>query len=169
MPSLILFRHGKSDWHAGQADDLARPLSGRGRQSARAMGRFLADAGQIPDRALSSPAERARQTIRIAMKAGGWSCEVSTREALYRGVAEVLDELRGQPPGFDVILIVGHEPTCSAALETLIGGGRVRMPTAALARVELEIASWADLEPGCGELAWLVHPRLFKTEARDSP
>lgn len=161
MPSLILFRHGKSDWTAGEADDLARPLSGRGRKSARTMGRFLADAGQIPDHVLSSPAERARETIRIAMEAGRWSCAVRISHGLYGGVAELLDELRRVPPEAQVALIVGHEPTWSETVELLIGGGRVRMPTGALARVELDVAAWRDLGPARGELAWLVHPKLF--------
>ena len=169
MPSLILFRHGKSDWNAGEADDLVRPLSGRGRRSARTMGRFLADAGQLPDHVLSSPAERALETIRIAMEAGRWSCPVGIRNALYGGVAELLDELRGLPPEARVALIVGHEPTWSETLELLIGGGRVRMPTGALARVELDVARWEDLGPARGELTWLVHPKLLGTEARDTP
>lgn len=163
MPSLILFRHGKSDWHAGQADDLARPLSQRGRRGARTMGRFLGETGQVPDRALSSPAERARQTMAIAMQAGGWTCEVGIRDALYGGAAGLLEELRGQAPPAELLLAVGHEPAWSEAVELLIGGGRVKMPTAALARIDLEVGSWAELEPGCGELAWLVHPRLFAT------
>ena len=132
------------------------------------MGRFLADAGQIPDLVLSSPAERALQTIRIAMDAGGWSGTVVIREALYGGVSELLDEIGGQPSSAEVLLVVGHEPTWSQAAEILIGGGNIKMPTGALARVELECASWSDVAPGCGELSWLVHPRLFMAEPRDT-
>ena len=168
MPSLILFRHAKSDWSSGSDNDLARPLSGRGKRSARAMGRFLADAGQLPDLVLSSPAERALETVRIAMDAGGWKRAVSIREALYGGVSELLSEIRGQPAGAGVLLLVGHEPTWSATVEILIGGGSIRMPTGALARVELECASWSEIEPGCGQLSWLVHPRLFMAEPAES-
>ncbi len=164
MPSLILFRHAKSDWSSGSDNDLTRPLSGRGRRSARAMGRFLADAGQIPDLVLSSPAERALETIRIAMDAGGWKRAVAIREPLYGGVSELLQEIRGQAAGTGMLLFVGHEPTWSQTVEILIGGGSIRMPTGALARIELECASWGDVEPGCGQLSWLVHPRLFLAE-----
>jgi len=129
------------------------------------MGRFLADAGQIPDLVLSSPAERALRTIRIAMDAGGWNRTVTTRESLYGGVSDLLEEIQAQPAKADVLLVVGHEPTWSQTAEILIGGGHVRMPTGAIARIELESVSWADVEPGCGELAWLVHPRLFTSEA----
>jgi len=128
------------------------------------MGRFLTDAGQIPDLVLSSPAERALQTTRIAMDAGGWERTVTIREALYGGVSELLDEIRGQPAGPEVLLVVGHEPTWSQTVEILIGGGNIRMPTGALARLELGCASWAEIEPGCAQLSWLVHPRLFMAE-----
>jgi phosphohistidine phosphatase len=133
------------------------------------MGRWLEEAGQIPDQVLTSPAERAVQTTRLAMEAGGWSRPVAVCDSLYGGVEDLLAELRAQPPSVEVLLVVGHEPTCSQALEALMGGGRVRMPTAALARVELEIASWAELAPGCGELAFLVNPRLFDNGAHDRP
>jgi len=130
------------------------------------MGRFLAHGGQLPDRALTSPALRAEETLRLAMDAGGWNCEVISSEALYGGPAELLDELRDQPVHVEVLLIVGHEPTWSETVEILIGGGRVRMPTGAMARVELDLDSWVELGPGKGELAWLVHPRLIAKRGR---
>ncbi len=167
MPSLMMFRHAKSDWSSGGENDLIRPLSGRGRRSARAMGRFVSDAGQVPDLVLSSPAERALQTVRIAMDAGGWSTTVVIRDALYGGVSELLDAIRDQPATAEVLLVVGHEPTWSQTVEILIGGGNINMPTGALARIELDCPSWADIAPGCGALAWLVHPRLFMAETRD--
>src|SRR5580700_6638561 len=93
MRTLLLFRHGKSEWTSGGGDDRSRPLSSRGKKAARTMGRFLAR-GDTPDLALSSPAVRASETLRLAMAAGGWSCETATREALYDGVPELLGELR---------------------------------------------------------------------------
>ncbi|HXY45553.1 MAG TPA: histidine phosphatase family protein [Acidimicrobiales bacterium] len=160
MSSLIVFRHGKSDWQAGDGDDRSRPLSRRGRRSAAAMGRFLACTGQVPELALTSPALRATETLRLAMEAGGWRGEVRTSEALYGGVGEVLAELRLLAPDVVAAMVVGHEPTSSDLIAVLIGGGRIRLPTGAMARIDLGPESWSDLEPGCGELAWLLSPRL---------
>jgi phosphohistidine phosphatase len=158
--SLIVFRHGKSDWVAG-GDDRRRPLSSRCRRNAALMGRFLAASGQPPDVALCSPAVRASDTLRIAVEAGRWACEVRTCDALYSGLPETCDEVRRLAPGSAVAVLVGHEPTSSQLVGQLIGGGRVRLPTAAMARIDLEIDAWADLTTGCGELAWLVGPRLL--------
>jgi|GEM_PF-5027468 phosphohistidine phosphatase len=124
------------------------------------MGRFLAAAGQVPELALTSPALRATETLHLAVEAGRWTCEVRTREALYAGVDEVLAELRLLPPDVVTAMVVGHEPTSSELTAMLIGGGRIRLATAAMARIDLDLERWPDLGPGCGELAWLLPPRL---------
>jgi phosphohistidine phosphatase len=162
VPALLLLRHGKSDWDAGAADDRSRPLNKRGRAAARTVGRFLDRAGQVPDRVLASPALRAVETLRLAMEAGGWSCPVAEREALYgAGPDDVLGEVRREPATTRLLLVVGHEPTTSETASLLVGGGRLRVPTAALARIDLDVARWSDVGPGTGELVWLVVPRLL--------
>lgn len=160
MPTLILFRHGKSDW-TGNQDDLHRPLAPRGRRGARTMGHLLSRTGQIPDAAITSPAERAFQTLRLAMEAGGWSCPVREADGFYGGEpADVLTALRREPPASRVLMAVGHEPLWSASVADLVGGGNVRMPTSAMARIDFRDMAWPDIEPGSGELIWLLTPRL---------
>ncbi len=163
MPALILFRHGKSDWDADDGgEDRGRPLARRGRKSARRMGRFLERAEQVPDAAITSPAVRADDTLRVAMEGGGWSCPVRTAASLYGGgVAGLLAAVQQEPDTTGVLLAVGHEPTLSAALAALVGGGVVRFPTAALARVDFDVDRWDEVAPGTGVLAWLVVPRLL--------
>jgi phosphohistidine phosphatase len=162
VPSLILLRHAKSDWDADYGDDRERPLARRGRKAAKRMGRFLVDAGQVPDAAVTSPAVRAADTLRVAMQAGGWTCPVRTAPALYGGgVSGLLAEIRQEPAATGVLLAVGHEPTWSDAVAALIGGGRVRVPTAALARIDFEVERWSDVQPVTGVLTWMVPPRLL--------
>jgi phosphohistidine phosphatase len=164
MPALLLFRHGKSDWGRGEGDDRRRPLADRGRRAARTMGRLLAGAGQVPDAVLTSPAHRAVQTLELAMEGGGWTCAVSERDDLYGGgTAGLLREIRRQPASTGLLMVVGHEPTSSETASLLIGGGGVRMPTGAIARVDFDdrVTTWADVAPGTGWLSWLLVPRLF--------
>lgn len=163
MLVLMLLRHGKSDWRADYGrDDRARPLAGRGRKAARTIGRFLPRAGQIPDAAITSPALRAEETLRLAMAAGGWTCPVRSSEALYDGgVRGLLAEVQREPTATSLLLAVGHEPTWSEAIALLIGGGRVRLPTGAVARIDLEVDRWEEIGPGTGVLVWSVVPRLL--------
>jgi phosphohistidine phosphatase len=59
VKTLILLRHGKSDWDSDRDADHDRPLARRGRNAAATMGLLLERAGQVPDRALTSSALRA--------------------------------------------------------------------------------------------------------------
>jgi phosphohistidine phosphatase len=160
MPSLLLLRHGKSDWDAGTGPDEDRPLNGRGRRSAKVVGSYLARVGGVPDMAVTSPAVRARTTLDLAVDAGRWPCPVRVAGELYnRGPEAVLTLVRLEPAGTGTLLLVGHEPTWSTVVEILTGA-RVRFPTAALARIELE--RWTDAVIGGGTLSWLLPPRLLE-------
>ena len=128
------------------------------------MGQVLARGGQVPDSVITSPALRAVQTLKLAMEGGGWSCAVSHRDDLYGGgTSGLLREIRREPPATELLLVVGHEPTSSETVSLLTGGGRVRMPTGALARIDFDgsVETWADIGPGTGWLSWLLVPRLF--------
>ena len=168
MPGLILFRHGKSDWDADSpGGDAARPLARRGQKAAKRMGKFLARAGQAPDSAITSPALRAEDTLRLAMEGGRWRCAVRTAAALYDGgLSGLLAEVRNEPATTDVLLAVGHEPTWSEAVSAFIGGGDVGLPTAAMARIDFDVDGWEEAGPGTGVLAWVVVPRLLGGSAQ---
>ena len=162
MKTVILFRHGKSDWASDTGVDRDRPLARRGQKAARVMGEFLARTGLAPDAAVSSPAVRARTTLELAMKAGGWMCPVQVSEALYReGPYAVLEQVGLQPGDVNRVLLVGHEPTWSELVGVLVGGGRHRMPTGALAAIDFEVDDWPDVAAGKGHLAFLLPPRLL--------
>lgn len=162
MKTLILFRHGKSDWEAEFGRDHERPINGRGRRSARTMGRFLKLTGQVPDRVISSSAVRARTTVELAAEAGDWGPEVEIDDAVYSAtVVGLLEILRRLSDNDDSVLLVGHEPTLSALAGQLIGNGSVRLPTAAMVCIELDVEAWADVELARGQLVWALPPKLF--------
>ena len=152
MSSVILLRHAKSDWDSGATDDLSRPLADRGRRAAAAVGAFLAEGGHAPDLVLCSPATRARETLDLAMAAGDWNCPAETADELYYGTVDELVALACQRRA-PVVMLVGHEPTMSDALEQMTGA-ELRMPTGALARVSLN-------PDNSGLLEWLIPSRLL--------
>ena len=162
MKTLILLRHGKSDWDAGDFPDHDRPLAKRGLKAARAMGRFLGLAGQAPESAVTSSAVRARATLEEAAGAGGWKCRVRVTRALYEATPmEALQEVRAEPDATDRLILVGHEPTWSELAVLLMGGGSLRMPTASMLRIDFDVDSWKEVAYGGGRLAWMIPPRLF--------
>ena len=161
MLELLVMRHGKSDWDAG-TDDHERPLAERGVKAARKVGRFLARAEMVPELVISSTALRARTTVELAVEAGEWRCPVEHTRAFYGAdPAAVLSEIAARlaPPR---LMVVGHEPTWSELVSLLVGGGAVRMTTAAVACLELPADGWSAIEPGSGRLVWLVTPKLLQ-------
>jgi phosphohistidine phosphatase len=157
-----MLRHAKSAWQVDYGgEDRLRPLARRGRRAAKAAGRFLSSTGQVPDRALASPAVRAQETLDLASQAGRWDCAIEACEGLYGGPDEVLEAVRRHGRGAGLLMIVGHEPAWSAVASRLADGARFQLPTASLLRLDFDIEEWADLE-GEGQIQWLVTPRLLE-------
>lgn len=155
MAELLLMRHAKSLHPPGVADR-DRPLAPRGQRAAALVGQTLASFGIKPGAIVSSPARRAADTARLVAESAGWEMSISEVDALYgSGVGELITALSSHSANF--LLAVGHEPTWSETVSTLIGGGRIRMVTAAVAVVE---TSWPP-RPGSGSLRWMIHPRLL--------
>ncbi len=162
MKRLYLLRHAKSDWQGDSPTDHDRPLSARGRRAASTVGRFLAAVGQRPDAVVTSTAVRARATVEIAASAGGWSCPVTATERLYAGSPDrLLEVVRETDDAVGRVLLAGHEPVWSESAGRRIGGGRIKLVTAAVVRIDLESARWRDAAFGAGTLAWLVTPKLL--------
>jgi len=160
---LFLFRHGKSDWDAPFTSDHERPLSLRGERDAQNMGMLLTASGTpLPELVVCSTALRARATLDLALRAGQWSPEVVMSDALYEAsIEEVAALVRDLPAGKSRVMLVGHEPTWSGLVRHFTGG-RVRMPTAAMARIDFGVSSWPALVAGEGELVWLHQPKFFR-------
>jgi phosphohistidine phosphatase len=160
VKTVILFRHGKSDWDASYESDHDRPLAKRGRKAADLMGVFLSEKGEVPDLAISSTARRARDTLDRAVEAGGWECRLELLEELYLPNPYLLiDVIQRQDEAVSSVMLVGHQPAWSEALSLLVGGGEFHFPTAAMARIDVDIERWDEVEPGAGELRWLVTPK----------
>lgn len=164
MKSVYLLRHAKSDWSSGHSTDHERPLSKRGRRAASTIGRFLTALEQAPEGVVTSTAVRARTTVELAATAGGWSCPVVSNADLYGGSTDdVLAAIRAASADADRLLAAGHEPTWSASVARLVSGERVKMVTAAVARIDLPVESWQEVDFGSGTLVWLVTPRLLQS------
>lgn len=161
MPVLLLLRHAKSDWGDPALGDFDRPLNRRGREAAPRMGREIAARGWTPDRALVSPAARARQTWDLAAGQLPHAVETAFDCRLYLAALETLlaalRSLEGEP---ETVILVGHNPGMEELAGSLAGPGsdraalkrlRGKFPTAALARFEFA-GGWAALAPGAARL-----------------
>jgi len=159
MKRLLLLRHAKSSWAEPGLADFDRPLNERGLRAAPLVGRFLRRRKIRPDLVLSSPAERARRTAALVSEAAVLDAPTRYDERIYEATPEALVEVVSQvEEGADEVLLVGHNPGMEELI-ILLAGERRPMPTAALARVELEVEKWSKVRAGSGRLELHVTPR----------
>jgi phosphohistidine phosphatase len=107
-----------------------------------------------------SSARRAQDTFVEARDHGGWSAELHVLDSLYHGgPQDVIAEIGAYGADSTTLLIVGHEPWCSALIE-LLTGARVRMEAATLASLQVG-PSWDALDPQWCVLQWFAPPRTL--------
>ena len=159
MKSIIIFRHGKSDWDATYDRDHDRPLSKRGFKAAIKMGKYLNKINQIPVQVISSSATRAKNTAELAIKHGNWNSKYSIDSKIYGGSSETLLELI-HLVGNEIssVCFVGHEPTCSSFI-SLCTFHSQRFTTASMAKINFKSDTWNKIEFGNGTLEWIKSPK----------
>ena len=159
MRSIIIFRHGKSDWDAKYDRDHDRPLSKRGIKASKKMGQYLNKINQIPEIVISSSAIRTKNTANIAIKHGNWSSKIFIEKKIYGGTPEtLLSILHSTEDKYGSICLVGHEPTCSSFI-SLCTYHSQRFTTASMAKINFKTKSWREIEFGKGILEWIKSPK----------
>ena len=159
MLSIIIFRHGKSDWDAIYDMDHNRPLSKRGYKAAKIMGGYLNKIDQIPDKVISSSATRAKNTAELAIRHGKWSSKLSIESNIYGGSSEtLLDIIHQLDKKIKYVCLVGHEPTCSSFI-SLCTFHSQRFTTASMAKINFKVDKWNEIEFGKGSLEWIKSPK----------
>ena len=169
MPrELLILRHAKSAWDSDAPTDYERPLAGRGRKAAPRVGRWLNQQGLAPDYVVSSPAERAKQTVLAVCEQVDFPPEqISWDSRIYHGgMTSLVSVLRESPADAGRVLIAGHNPGLEILLQYLCDDavpfspdGKL-MPTAAVAHLEI-LTEWENLGRGQARLQSLTRARTL--------
>ena len=145
MKTLIIMRHAKSSWDQTNLADHARPLKKRGKRDAPRMGELLLDEDLTPDLIISSSAKRAVATAEAAAVACDYAgVIVVTRNFYHADPDTYIDGLQGINDQVSMVMVVGHNPGMEELLEELTGVWQ-RLPTAAIAVVNLPLNTWEEL------------------------
>ena len=163
-------RHAKSDYPPEIADDFHRPLNGRGRRDVPRMANLLTVYGTVPERILSSTAQRARETATIMGELLGLSAaHTAFEEDLYLASAdELLSSVRRVEEGADALMVIAHNPGLEEFLARLCGCA-LQLPTAAIAALAVDVDSWSEVRENRAWMQWFVVPRLLKALAEGKP
>ena len=161
MKTLLVLRHAKSSWKDQSLDDHKRPLNTRGKKAAPRMGKLLRDEALVPDRIISSTAVRAKTTAERVAKSSEFRGKILLDDRLYlagpSAIVGVLNEIEDE--SVSRVMIVGHNPGQEKLVRELTGRDE-RFPTAALARIDLPIETWKELDLSVrGTLVHLWRPK----------
>ena len=150
MKRLTLMRHADAQWKDPDIADFARPLNRRGVAEAQAMGRRLAELQLIPDRLMTSPARRTRQTSDIVARQLALAArQVRHEEALYlAGARDILKIVRTTGPRVRHLMIIGHNPGISELVRLLAAEHGVgELTTGAMCSLAFTTDKWSIAAP----------------------
>jgi len=165
---LAILRHAKSSWDDPSLADFDRPLNGRGRRSAIAVGQELKRKGIAFDFVLASTAVRVRETLQFLEEGYGSAFEVRFEPRIYEAsTGTMLELIRAIPEQATSALLVGHNPAFGRLAEHLTvddpSGLRrrieIKYPTGTLALMEFGVPGWEEVQPGSGRIVELMLPR----------
>jgi phosphohistidine phosphatase len=160
MLRLALLRHSEAHPQA-QGGDKERSLTKAGRKMATRMGKYCHDMALVPDLALVSPAQRAKETYELVAAEIGRDLKVTFDPALYNATSTTIKMLVAEVSSdHKLVLVTGHNPGIAESAIALSGQGdpgmlaemRAHFPAPALAIIDFEMETWAEIAAGRGYL-----------------
>jgi phosphohistidine phosphatase len=106
-------RHAKSDWSGPQISDFDRPINKRGTRNAIRIGGWMNENNHTPQKIISSPALRAKETIElVAEQISKFNLEDLTYEdELYlAGFTQLIEFINTYKDKVQSLMLVGHNP-----------------------------------------------------------
>ncbi len=110
---LYIMRHAKSDWSGPQISDFERPINKRGTRNAMRIGEWMNENNHIPQKIISSPAVRAKETIELVTEQiSKFNLEDLTYEdELYlAGFTQLIEFINTYKDKVQSLMLVGHNP-----------------------------------------------------------
>jgi phosphohistidine phosphatase len=164
MKKLYLVRHAKSSWDNIEMDDFDRPLNDRGQKDAPHMAKLLKHRDVVPDRMITSPANRALSTCHAFAKVFDFDKKkIITEKRLYHASQETILKVLGSLPEHkdkeDVVFLFGHNPGITEFANELLNVSIDNIPTCGIVEVTLDIEKWKDISFGCGKMDSFDYPK----------
>jgi len=164
---IVLFRHGpagKRD-NVRWPDDGLRPLTPKGEARTRAAAAGLARLTGGARAIWTSPLARAAQSAAL-LRETFRDTRVTTVEALRPGGSwrELIERLQHHRGAAGVVVLVGHEPDLGKLAGSLVFGAPRALPLKKAGAIAIGFNG--SIEPGQGQIEWLLPPRLLRARGR---
>ena len=162
MKTLLIIRHGDTEWKSTDGMDFSRALNPLGIKEAEDISQQLLDNKFVVDYIIYSTALRTLQTAEIIANA----CSISENNrmaepSLYLANSEKIEELVSHfPDAFNTIAILAHNPGVTDYSNTLASHTFMySMPTCAVVAVSSNVNNWVDFSTDKKELLFALSPR----------
>ena len=163
MKTLLLARHAKSNWGDKNFSDFDRPLNEKGIVDAPIMAKYLQQCGYLIHQIISSDAARALATAEEYKKQLTPEQNLITHHDLYLASADtIVDIVSKISPSHSAVMIVGHNPGMSDALNYLCKEKFDDMSACGVGIIQFEVSSWEDISEGSGDVLGFESPKTIK-------
>ena len=163
MKTLLLARHAKSNWGDKNFSDFDRPLNEKGKADAPIMALCLQQCGYLIHQIISSDAARALETAEEYKKHLTPEQSLITHHDLYLADAEtIVDIVSRISPSHSAVMIVGHNPGMSDALNYYCTENFDDMSSCGVGIIQFEVASWGEITEGSGDILGFENPKTIK-------
>ena len=163
MMELIVIRHAiaferdRRRW----PDDALRPITPAGAKRSRKAAAGLKKLCDVPDRLLTSPLTRARQTAEILTEVAGWPLPKTAPELKPgEGAAGVLALLAKDPS--KRVAIVGHQPDLAVLLGACLLKDGKALPIELKKNAVACLSFKGRARAGGAVIKWLATPRMLR-------
>lgn len=159
--TIYLVRHAKAEDRTPFMRDHDRELVSEGIIASARVGRHLAARDIRPDCLISSTAARARDTAKVTAEQLKISADtIELDPHLYDGGPKAyLAAVNRQSDDCSSVMLFGHNPDISYFAEYLSGGNVGSMKKSAVAIIEVDNHSWAEISGRLGRLAEYISPK----------
>ncbi len=163
MKELIVVRHAKSSWDT-PLPDFERPLNSRGERDAPIIAKRLKEKRVHPDMMITSPATRAAETCKVFAHVlnFSWSKVISEKDLYHASedaIFRIASRLKDRNDEEEVVMIFGHNPGLTEFVNQLTNEKIDNVPTTGVVAIKVNVNSWIEIKPGCGELLWFDYPK----------
>ncbi|MFD2165985.1 SixA phosphatase family protein [Thalassotalea euphylliae] len=159
--TIHFIRHAKSSWDFPTLADIDRPLNKRGLKTAPAMAEHIINYCPLTH-VYCSPAARAQATIELIAKALPQKCiEWKTDETLYTfSSATLISWCQQIDTALNEVIIVGHNPAITDAVNLLSGANIDNVPTCGYVKMSTsKEIDWHSIAKGDFEIDCFLTPK----------
>ncbi len=159
MKILYIIRHAKSSWKNLDLDDFDRPLNKRGKHDAPMMGKRLRKKKIMPDLILSSPAKRAKMTVKSIAKKVHYDKKIVFEKSIYEADEHILQSIvKTIDDKYNITFLIGHNPGLNDLIESYVSFDE-NLPTCGVVCIRFTCKHWSDTNSKNATLSFVDYPK----------